>query len=170
MTTKPLRPYVSVGSSWEVPDASALADDAWILVVPTYFADAETLDIKSVTSRNDSSARSTRAHHLLTEPLGGGPRARRRVREVVKLIAESGLRAHRGAEHRAPLFEQPHEALAIDAPDRGRRLGAPAEEQRAVGASEVPLGLAVSPLRAVERVGQAEVRVTPPELAVSRAP
>lgn len=45
MTTKPLRKYVSVDSSWEAPDASTLADDAWILLVPTHFADAETLDI-----------------------------------------------------------------------------------------------------------------------------
>ncbi len=45
MTTRPLRKYVSVADPWEPPDASSLADDAWILLVPTHYADAEAMDI-----------------------------------------------------------------------------------------------------------------------------
>ena len=45
MTSKPIRKYVSVADSWEAPSAATLADDAWILLVPAHFADAETLDI-----------------------------------------------------------------------------------------------------------------------------
>ena len=39
-----IRDFVITAANWDAPDASQLADDAWIVLVPTHYNDAETLD------------------------------------------------------------------------------------------------------------------------------
>jgi hypothetical protein len=39
-----IRDFVMTAAPWAAPDASQLADDAWIVLVPTHYNDAETLD------------------------------------------------------------------------------------------------------------------------------
>lgn len=43
MTNRRIRDFVSTTAAWARPDASTLADDAWIVLVPTHYNDAETL-------------------------------------------------------------------------------------------------------------------------------
>ncbi len=45
---KPLRKHVGADSAWDAPDSAGLADDAWILLVPVFYADLEVLDRREV--------------------------------------------------------------------------------------------------------------------------